>query len=546
MARKKHRDDDDDRNIDEPEEEAAPDDAVEVDEEPADAPTALDDEPPADEPAADDRPPDEPEDEEAEEAERPPRARTPVFTIVLLVLNLLAAPPFLILLVMNYSARAGWSYATLMNRVGAYGLPLADEEDAASATFNGRQRLRVDSEELKKAYGKRPHPGASVNEPFVPVETVEEPVEFRIRPSQIDDRVQTDLFKGLGPKVATLDAEVQRVKSELPRGIEEAVTKYVSEQKDKKAAVERLLLPMAWSARQVDQLQRRIDAAAEQGKLDDLLKDAVERRMLADFLAPINIYHPEEGVTFDDLPKDDKNKGEYKKFTVEKIADLDDYSIQDLRELVQKRFDDALRAKDDIEKRHQIAFLLVAASQLRAPEAKAPLFENQFRRAQVVCGLFEFTQAAANYPRTLDVLRNRVLHAIEVDRTGYLVKKEGDKEPTGTLVGFVNNLNADIENLRKVKADIDFTVGRIKQLEAQRDRYEKEYNQRLALVTDITKKLVAERAKTAEEHAKLKRLQEELFEAQTYLSDAADRNIELLRQIDKTEKALLPKGVKKR
>ncbi len=172
---------------------------------------------------------------------------------------------------------------------------------------------------------------------------------------------------------------------------------------------------------------------------------------------------------------------------------------------------------------------------------KSPLFDNLFQRTQVVSGLYEFTQAAANYPRTLDVLRRRVLHGIETDRDGYFAKGKGIM-----VIGFRNTLSDDIERLRKVKADIDFAVKRDKQLETQRDRYEKEYDARLVLVTDVTKKLTDARAVTAQKRAELNQLQQELFDAQKYLSGAADRNAELERQIQATEKALLPKGVKKR
>jgi hypothetical protein len=542
MARKKQRDDNDDRDVDEPEEDAVPDDAADEDEPPLEDEPADEDAAPADEPPKDDE-------EEEKDVELPPRPRTPVFTIVLLILNLLVAPPFFILLVMDYSSRQQWSYATFLNWAATLGLPLADEEDAAPAAFYNRPRLRIDGDKLKDAYNKRPHPGApSFSEPYVPVDTIDQPVTFRIRPSQIDDRVKRDLFQSVGEPVGTLDAEVQRLKAKVPSAIEEAATKYVADQgtvEKKKAAAERILLPMAWSTALVDRLQQRIDEASKDpAQLDALLKDAVQRRMLTDVLAPLNIYRPDEGATMADLPdraKDPEDKGAYEKFAIEKVANIDDYKLEKLQELLQKRFDDALRGKDDIDKRHQIAFLMVTLARLKAPDATEPLLPKHFERSQIVCGLFEFTQAAANYPRTLQVLRQRVLDAIAVDREGYIANA---KDPI-TFGGFIDQLAAEIERLRKVKVDIDWTQKRTKYLETQRDRYEKEYNDRLALVTELTKKLVEARGKTAEERVKVNQLQQELFDAQTYLSDAAARNAELLEQIDAAEKKLLPKGVKK-
>jgi hypothetical protein len=553
MARKPHRDDDDDRNLDEPEEEAAHDDetaeTVPVPTSARDEDEAEAEEERADEERADDEPPKRPADEEAEDVDLPPRARTPIFTIVLLILNLLLVPVFLLLLVLDYNARQQWSHATFLNWVAAYGLPFNNEEDNPPAAFLSRPRLRLDSDELKKAYGSRPKaPGTpGVNEPFVPVDTFDMPMEFYIRKSQIDDRVKRDLFKDVGNPVTTLDEEVTRLKNAVPSQIEQAVTRYVGavDPAKKKAAVEHLLLPMAWSTAQIDQLQNRIDEASKDpAKLDELLRDAVERRILADALGPLNIYRPDEGVTLADVPKDAQDKGEFKKFTIEKIASIDDYSIADLRALLQKRFDDALKDKDggkdrdDVDRRHQIAFLLLTLSQLKAPDGQL-LLDRQFDRSQVVCGLYEFAQAAANYPRTLEVLRNRVVHAIAVDRQGYVVPKG----PT-TVLGFVDRLGSDIERLRKVKSDIDFTIQRIKDLEAQRDRYDKDYNERLLSLTEITKKLVSARAVTAQKRTELNQLQQELFDAQQYLSDAADRNAELLKRILDTEKALQTKESK--
>src|SRR5260370_31082318 len=99
MARKR-RDKEEELEVEEAQEEAL--DA----EEPAGEPLDLD-EPPDDERGADEPP----EDEDEEEVDAPPRPRTPIFTIVLLILNFLAAPPFVILAFMDYTARLQWSHA---------------------------------------------------------------------------------------------------------------------------------------------------------------------------------------------------------------------------------------------------------------------------------------------------------------------------------------------------------------------------------------------------------------------------------------------------
>src|SRR6266404_4753630 len=202
----------------------------------------------AEEPPDDDRHADEPpEDEEEEEVERAPRPRTPIFTIVLLILNFLAAPPFVILAFMDYAARLQWSHATLVNRMGPLGLPLAQDETAASAWAQTRPRVRIDNDKLAAAYKSRPRPGApAMNEPFQSVDTTEEPISITIKPSQIDGAVKADLFQGLGQGVSTLEEEVERLKGLVPQKIEEAATQYVKDRgtEDKKrAAAEKILLP---------------------------------------------------------------------------------------------------------------------------------------------------------------------------------------------------------------------------------------------------------------------------------------------------------------
>src|SRR5438067_3828893 len=151
MARKSKRRDDDEELEAEELEAAAPADEDEGFDPDAEAPVVEDEgfdpeEEPAlepEEPADADRAAEE-EEEEEEDWNRPPRPRTPVFTIVLLILNFLIAPVFVLLLYFDYTARYQWSYATFLNRVLTYGLPFAEEEDAASAAFSTRPRMRIE------------------------------------------------------------------------------------------------------------------------------------------------------------------------------------------------------------------------------------------------------------------------------------------------------------------------------------------------------------------------------------------------------------------
>jgi hypothetical protein len=556
MARKK-RDDDEDIEFEdaEPEEElAAEDDSEEieeaVEEEPAeleaadeDAALADDEEPPGDDEPPVDQAEEEPEEEE--DFERPPRPRTPVFTIVLLFLNLVAAPPFVILLVMNYSARQQWTYATFLNRVAAYGLPLAEEEAQPSAWYHARPRLRTDSDKIKASYQARRAP--PVTDQFQPVDTTDEPLTLRIRPSQIDDEVKRELFGKIGgDPVSTIDEEVARLKRTVPQGIQDAAAKYgEGKNPDQKLdAIKRILLPLAWSTKQVEVLNKRIEEArGNDAALSALLAEAVERRILTDLLAPVNIYRP----------------GDIAKFPVEKVADLDTYKIEELRDILLKRFDEAIgpqhigavyagesfdgKPRDDIEKRHAVAFLMVAIAQLKAPDAKEALFPRSLERAQVVNGLFEFAMAAGNYPRTIRVLEQHVIDAIVADREGYVVQRGKDVQSTES--GFRDQLGADIERLRKVKAEIDFTQNRIKDLMKQRDRYMVQYNDRVMLLTDVTKKLLEAKTETAKLRADLQEKNEGMRQDLQYLATAAAQNARLQMDIVAAERELMPKGGKR-
>lgn len=542
-------------DLDEPAEEEAPLDLDEPAEEPAldlDEPAEegdpLDlDEPPEDE-AAGALPPEEPEEKEEVEAQPPLRPRTPIFTIVLLILNLLVVPVFLILAFMDYAARQQWSYATLVNRVYPLGLPLEEDEKAASAATLTGPRLRIDPDKLKDAYAKRPKPPGTPNvpEPFQAVDTLEESIHTALRPSQIGDAVKADLFNGLGTGVSTLEEEVIRLKHVVPDKIAKAAENFAEGLKGedkKKEAAENLLLPLAWSTKNVEELKSKIDAASG-AKLDELVKDAAERRMLVDLLAPMNVYRPA-------LPEN---------FEVEKVVELKDgefvYPLAKLNELLRNRFDEAIAPqhlamfqagepkRDDIEKRHAIGFLLFSVARLKAPDS-TPLVVSGLERAQVVSGLYEFAQAAANYVRTLHVLEGRMLEAIAGDRDGYLVVDKADPSKVlGRTNAFMDEHATDIQRLKRVTAEIDFTNRRLKDLEIQRKRYQDQYDERTKLLAEVTNRLVESRVETKKILDDIHQLEQDIYDAQKKLSDAAERNSRLELQIVRSEQLLLKGGKK--
>jgi DNA repair exonuclease SbcCD ATPase subunit len=461
----------------------------------------------------------------------------------------LAVPPFVLLAFMDYAARQQWSYATMLNRVYAIGLPLEDDENAASAGTQTMPRVRIESDRLKDAYSKRPKPSGTpnVSEPFQPVDTIEESIHSTIKPKQIDDAVQADLFRGIGPGKKTLEAEVLRLKTLVPEKIEAAAEEYVKglgTEEKKKAAAENLLLPLAWSTKNVEELKSKIDAAGG-AKLDELVKEAALRRMLVDLLAPLNVFRPA-------APKD---------FQVEKVVDLNNgefvYPLAKLNELLVNRFDEAIAPqhlamfqsgdpkRDDIEKRHAIGFLLFSVSRLKAPGAKTPLVDNSEERAQVVSGLYEFAQAAANYVRTQRVLYSRKLYAITTDRDGNLVYDKTDPNKVLTRTNsFMDEHATDIQRLKRLAAEIDVTNKRLKDLEDKRKRYQTQLEERTNLRDEVTARLVESRGETKKILDDIHRLEQDIFDAQKKLSNAAERNARLERQIEQSEQLLLKGGKK--
>jgi hypothetical protein len=195
------------------------------------------------------------------------------------------------------------------------------------------------------------------------------------------------------------------------------------------------------------------------------------------------------------------------------------------------------RYRDQVEKRHNIAFLMVTLSRIKVPESKEMLIPKGFERAQVVCGYFEYAIAAANYARTLPILEKRILEAIEHDREGYLA--ETAKGPSPTRVGGFVTAHAElIDRMKKTQTEIDDVKKRLEDLKVERDRFEKQYTARAKLLTEVKLQLLKERQKTAEEKELLQTKQQELFDALRDLSDAAERNFRLERRIIDAERAL--------
>ena len=485
------------------------------------------------------------EEKEEEKADLPPRPRTPILTMILLFLNFIVAPIFVLALYMDYAARNQWSYATLGNRVLAWGLPLEDDAKGPGLSLASRPRMRLDSDKLKAARGKAFE--------FEPVDTIDEPIESVILPSQIDANIQQDLFakNRLDEPVTTLEDEVRRLQAKVPGWIDAAAAKVAASADNnlkKETAIKNILLPLASTTKQVEELQARLDDAKAKGpaELDKLLAEAAKRRMLADILLPWDVYRP-----------GDVNERIMENICEQKLDVLDALLIMRIVQTIRPdnvpsvHLGESLNKpgsqRDDVEKRHNVAFLLVTLSQIKVPELKEMLMPKGFERAQAVCGSFEFAIAAANYARTLPILEGRILAAIEADHEGYLVKRDQEiddelKPYRNPVVGGFAAAHADtIRLMKQTAAELDATKTRNEELVKEAKRLQNLYEARAKLLTEVNMQLLAARKTSAEERELLRAKEQELFEALRDLSDAADRNVRLERRIVEAEDLLLPK-----
>jgi hypothetical protein len=496
------------------------------------------------------------EDFEPEEEEEPkPRGSNTTLTLVLCALNVVAALAFAYLLVLDFQKRQEWSYAVFLNELYVEGLPLEEEDSGPTVSRYTLPRQRLNSEQIKAIANLR---GVKGSGEFW---AVDEHMPNRIQPKLLTPEVLKDYFSGQGAEVPTLEDEVRRLKKKVPEDIHQVTLDAEAAFKGKDDASKRrfvgkVLLPLAYDVHQVDALDKKLKAAKGL-ELDVLVKDAVERRLLVDFLAPFEIYRP----------------GDFNKLFLERVADLDKTKLVELRDSMQKRFDVAIAEKFDgtvhlsdewtgterhsWEKRQAIGFLLVDIANLQkpdfaAPDKSLPLYPDaggppgtaNMLRAQTVLGLYEFAAAAQNLPLAWNRLEEQVIRSIHVDRQGFdLVYKDKDgKEGPERSRAFVDKHDMEIRRIQDLLIEIRKAEERLKSLQEEHKTVKKIFEDRDEHLKAMTKKLLAARAETARQVGELRKLQEQLYRAQAELRDAAERNARLEQDIRAEERKA--KGLK--
>jgi hypothetical protein len=498
----------------------------------------------------------EPEETRADSVDKEPiapPARITKTTIALIVLNWIAAPTFLFFAYMDYMVRVQYSYRTMLNYVQVWGLPLKteqdDEKDFTPFAMDTRPRLNLTSDQLSSAFKKRPGVAPSAT-PFKPVD---EPVPLRLRPSDLTTQMLTDVFQGISDPVTTLDDEIIRLTSKLPGDIEgalkdDAFAKLKTDE-EKRTLIHKVLMPIAGDVWRVEKLDDKV--AKTKGKeLDDLVADAVQRRIYYDILAPINVHRP------GDL--------DIKNYKIERLANWDTIKLDEVKELMKQRLAASVAVQHDldvhlgkevwdkeqtspearnrssVEKRQAIGFILFTLSQVALPTLPdKKLYPKGIERAQVVSGLYEFTSASIHYVSAMRVLEERIVGSIKADREGWVTELKDKPGQFTRTDGAIDQYESGIDRLVKMVDHIDGAKKRLADLESQRVDAQKIHDQRVQQHRGTLDKLLKARAKTQGYAQELRLLQDQLHKALVELSDAGDRNYQLYVQIRDIEYKLL-------
>jgi hypothetical protein len=473
-----------------------------------------------------------------EEAEEPQVRGPSLFTMSLILLNILAALGFAYLLVLDHDRRVTWSYGVFRHDLSLLGLPLEEEENHEGASSATRPPQRIDPDQLKKAFSKR-RGTLSGSDKYQPVHEV---VGLRVKPSQLTPAVLKDVFGG-EPKVKTLQEEVDRVEKELLAKVEEAAKEALQTAKDddaKRTKLGELLLPLATATWQIDLIDKLIAKQTTNTKseeLDQMVGEAAQRRMLVDLLRLLEEHRPTVPA---DESENQKKLAAERRALLDASADPSAVTLKQLQDQLKERFEEARNGgpgklgKETYSKRENIAYLLYAISQMRKPANPADfLFPKGAERVQTVVGLYEFILAADALTRALVTAQERVLAAIAADRAGYPIQGTTRLEVVPGYVGRHQDLVKRIIDLVGVVSEEKARLVRLKEEEA---KSKSQFELRTKDHDGVVEQLIKARHETALQVAELRRLEQQLFQAQVDLADAARTNEQLERDIRDAER----------
>jgi hypothetical protein len=540
-----------------------------------------------------------------DEGPKSPPTKISKLALVLILFNWIAAPGFLFVAYLDHMVRVQYSYRTSLNYVQIYGLPLKAEEDTATFAVETRPLLVLNAEQLKEAFRKRPGIAPSVREEFAPFEeTVDNRISYRMRPSDMTKSVLDDIFQGQPDPVATLEEAIEKAKGKLEGDIAAASKEAIGalgqkKEADKRAIMEKSLYTFSWDAPHAKKLEEQLAetkgadldtlvkrqvirntlftmapdvwqikaleerlAQAKPADLDAMLDDALQRRMYYDLLAPINVFRPGESK-------------DYKNYKIEQLADVKKYPLKDVQDLardlmsyaIADKYDEKFhlgglypsdanpkaRQRDSIEKRQMVSFIMFALAHVNVPVVERRLYPKGIERAQIVSGLYEFTNSAIYFTRTQRILEDRLIRGIRADRQGYTTEID---DKVSFTPGFTIEYEAEIDRLVKIQAEIDSAEKRLADTKTQLAHYKVIHEQRVTQHKETLKQLIAARERTEKYAEELHLLQDQLHDALVELSTAGETNQRLFEEIREIslrfiaeeaarEKAKQPKGKKR-
>ncbi|GEM_PF-2592439 len=503
-----------------------------------------------------------PYDEEPYE-EEPPRKKpkVTVLTLTLCFLNVLAALGFVFLLMLDFEKRQGYTFAAAHNEMVLIGVGTKEDRQGDTAAQAAMPRQKLSDELLKKAFRERGGT-TSVTEPFA---SVEDGFRFQLYAGELGPALLREMMSDLGDPVGNIEEEMARLKRKLPDDIKAVADQLKTNlakatPADKRKKLGMLLYPLCVNPMQVEKLEAKIKGA-QGAALDTLLEEAVERRILADILLPVELFRASDpnqstakanDVKLDKKPLYPNDVATYSA-VLENAADA---KIKDLRDLLNWRLDAAASEKHDgkvhfgtewdgqkrwtIEKRANSAFLLVSIAYARKhlnPNAKIEdelLYAKGLERAQRLSGLYDFTAACQAYNEVVRKLHERVLEALALDREGFDVQVDVNNVKTSKRSeSFIDKHAALQVQIRAVQLQIRQAKERIAALQQENDRGTKLVKDREALRDEVAKRTLEERAKTAALVKELRQLQDQMFRATRDLANAAENNAVLEERLRK-------------
>jgi hypothetical protein len=216
-------------------------------------------------------------------------------------------------------------------------------------------------------------------------------------------------------------------------------------------------------------------------------------------------------------------------------------TLEDVQGLLRGRMEEARNGgpgklgTESYSRRANMAYLLYVLAKAPSPgNPNQPLYPRGPERVEVVVGLFQLANAAADLSEALAAGQRRTYEEILGDRSGYPMEVAGKKV---MVPGFVPRYQAELQRLVGVVAEVRREEARLERLKAEGAQAKQRYEERKEHYEAVAARLVAARKETALQAAELRRLEQQLFRAQLDLASAARTNEELEREIRKAEQS---------